>query len=64
MNIETVLKGLMVGVVIVLVVSVVFIKHHDHFLGFHILYGAIGAGFFLLATRILSVIQKEGRQDD
>lgn len=51
---------------VLLVVSVVFVlvehSHSEFFTGF--LYGAIGAGFFVVMAKILSLIQKEGKQDD
>lgn len=61
---KLVLKVLMSGVGIALVAAVVLIMYNEHFVGFYILYGAAGVGFFLVATKLLSVIQKEGRQDD
>jgi len=51
---------------VVFVVSVVFVfvehSHSEFFTG--VLYGAIGVGFFVIMVKILSLIQKEGKQDD
>ncbi len=62
------LKGLIIagicGIGVALATSALFVEHHEHFFGFYALYGAIGVGFFLLTTKILSAIQKEGSQDD
>ena len=50
----------------VLVVSAVFVfvkhSHSELFTGF--LYGAVGVGLFMIMVKILSLIQKEGKQDD
>ncbi|MCK4475771.1 MAG: hypothetical protein KAU16_03510 [Methanophagales archaeon] len=65
---KKVLKGLLIMIVcVVLVVSAVFVfvkhtEHSEYFTGF--LYGAIGVSFFLIMAKILSLIQKEGKQDD
>ncbi len=51
---------------VLLVVSAVFVfvehSHSAFFTGF--LYGAIGVGFFVVMAKVLSPIQKEGKQDD
>jgi apolipoprotein N-acyltransferase len=51
---------------VLLVVSAVFVfvehSHSEFFTGF--LYGAIGVGFFVVMAKILSLIQREGKQDD
>ena len=63
-----VLRGLLIIIVCVaLVVSAVsvFVLHSEHselLEGF--LYGAIGVGLFMITAKILSLIQKEGKQDD
>ena len=65
MGFEKKLEGMLVkGVCMGLIITVIFVGHEHYFLGFHVLYGAIGVGFFLLTTKILSVIQREGKQDD
>lgn len=55
---------LMIILVAILAVSAVFvfILHSEHFTG--ILYGAAGVGLFMVLAKILSLIQKEGKQDD
>lgn len=63
-----VLRGLLIIIVCVaLVVSAVsvFVLHSEHselLEGF--LYGAIGVSLFMITAKILSLIQKEGKQDD
>ncbi|HDN68532.1 MAG: hypothetical protein ACXQT6_05355 [Candidatus Methanospirareceae archaeon] len=64
MKIENILKAVAVGVVAALVASVVLIVYSKHFVWFYLLYGAAGVGFFVLAMKILSAIQREGKQDD
>lgn len=62
---KKVLKGLLIMMVcVVLGVSAVFVfvGHSEYFIGF--LYGAIGVGLFMVMAKILSLIQKEGKQDD
>ncbi|NQE05402.1 hypothetical protein C5S32_05990 [ANME-1 cluster archaeon GoMg1] len=65
---KKVLKGLLIMIACaVLVVSVVFVfvlhsEHSELLEGF--LYGAIGVGLFMIMAKILSLIQKEGKQDD
>lgn len=51
-------------VCVVLGVSAVFVfaGHSEYFTGF--LYGAMGVGLFMVMAKILSLIQKEGKQDD
>ncbi len=61
------LKVLLITIAcVVLVVSAVFVfvehSHSEFFTGF--LYGAIGVGFFVIMAKILTLIQKEGKQDD
>ena len=65
MEFEKRLKGfILIGICISLIISVLFVGHHEYFAGFHVLYGAIGVGFFMVTTKTLSVIQREGEQDD
>jgi uncharacterized membrane protein len=64
---KKVLKGLLILLVsVILVVSAVFVfildRHSEYFTG--VLYGAAGVGLFMLFAKILSLIQKEGKQDD
>ncbi|MEA2032135.1 MAG: hypothetical protein U9N41_00955 [Euryarchaeota archaeon] len=65
---KKVLKGLLIMVACaVLVVSAVFVfvlhsEHSELLKGF--LYGAIGVGLFMIMAKILTLIQKEGKQDD
>ncbi|MGC9443309.1 MAG: hypothetical protein ACP5E9_00010 [Candidatus Methanospirareceae archaeon] len=64
---KKILKGLLILLVsVVIAVSAVFVfivdKHTEYFTG--ILYGAAGVGLFMLLAKILSLIQKEGKQDD
>ncbi len=54
---------LMVLGIMVLIALALFLYERDT-VGFYFLYGAMGVGFFVLATNLLSMIQKEGRQDD
>ena len=61
------LKGLLILLVsVVIAVSAVFVfivdRHTEYFTG--VLYGAAGVGLFMLLAKILSLIQKEGKQDD
>lgn len=53
---------MMVCVVFVVSAVFVFAEHSKYFTGF--LYGAIGFGLFMVTAKILSLIQKEGKQDD
>jgi hypothetical protein len=65
MTVEKVLKIVVVGVAIALAASVVVVLYNGHpEWWFYLLYGTVGVAFFLLAIRVLSVIQKEGGQDD
>ncbi len=62
-----VLRGLLIIIAsVVLVVSAMFVfvihSHSEFFTG--VLYGTIGALFFVVMAKILSLIQKEGKQDD
>jgi len=63
-----VLKGLLVMIACaVLVISAIFAfvihtEYSELFKGF--LYGAIGVGLFVITGKILSLIQREGKQDD
>ncbi|MCK4397569.1 MAG: hypothetical protein KAV25_01095 [Methanophagales archaeon] len=65
---KKVLKGLLITIACaVLVVSAVFVfvlpsEHSELLEGF--LYGAIGVGLFMITAKILTLIQKEGKQDD
>ena len=65
---KKVLKGLLIMLAcVVLVVSAVFVfvlhsEHSELLEGF--LYGAIGVGLFMITAKILTLIQKEGKQDD
>ena len=62
---EKMLKIVVMGVAIVLAAAVVVVLYNGHpEWWFYLLYGTVGVAFFLLAIRVLSVIQKEGRQDD
>ncbi|HDS45509.1 MAG TPA: hypothetical protein ENN68_05385 [Methanomicrobia archaeon] len=64
---KKVLKGLLILLVsMVIVVSALFVFivdwHSEYFTG--VLYGAAGVALFMLLAKILSLIQKEGKQDD
>lgn len=65
---KKVLKGLLIMLACaVLVVSAVFVfvlhsEHSELLEGF--LYGAVGVGLFMVTAKILTLIQKEGKQDD
>lgn len=62
---KKVLRGLLILVVcVVLVASAVsvFVLHSEDLIG--VLYGAAGVGLFILLAKVLSLIQKEGKQDD
>jgi uncharacterized membrane protein len=64
---KKVLKVLLIMIAcVVVVVSMIFVfvehSHSEFFTGF--LYGAIGVVFFVVMAKILSLIQKEGKQDD
>lgn len=62
---KKVLRGLLILLVcVVLVVSAVsvFVLHSEDLIG--VLYGAAGVGLFMLFAKVLSLIQKEGKQDD
>ncbi len=65
---KKVLRGLLIVIVcVVLVTSAVsvFVLHSEHselLEGF--LYGAMGVGVFMITAKILSLIQKEGTQED
>ncbi len=54
---------LMVLGIMVLIALGLFLYERNT-MGFYFLYGALGVGFFVLATNVLSMIQKEGKQDD
>jgi hypothetical protein len=62
---KKVLRGLLIlvvcGVLVVSAVSV-FVLHSEDLIG--VLYGAAGVGLFMLLAKVLSLIQKEGKQDD
>lgn len=53
---------LIVGAVLAVSAVFVFILHSELFTG--VLYGAAGVGLFMVLAKILSLIQKEGKQDD
>lgn len=55
---------LLVSVVIAISAVFVFILewNSEYFTG--VLYGAAGVGLFMLLAKLLSLIQKEGKQDD
>lgn len=55
---------LLIIIVAVFIISAVFvfILHSELFTG--VLYGAAGVGLFMVLAKILSLIQKEGKQDD
>lgn len=53
---------MMVCVVLGVSAVFVFVGPSEYFIGF--LYGAIGVGLFMVMAKILSLIQKEGKQDD
>jgi len=64
---KEILKRLFILLVsVVIVVSAVFVFivewHSEYFTG--VLYGAAGVGLFILFAKLLSLIQKEGKQDD
>lgn len=62
---KKVLKGLLIVIVcVVLLVALVleFVMHSEQLSG--VLYGAAGVGLFMLLAKVLSLIQKEGKQDD
>lgn len=59
------LRGLLIIIVAVVLVAAVvseFVFHSEQLSG--VLYGAAGVGLFMLLAKILSLIQKEGKQDD
>ncbi len=59
-----ILKIVLVGIAVVLGVAVVLFMYDNHIRGFYLIFGVVGVGLFLVAMQILSLIQKEGRQDD
>ena len=59
-----ILKIVLIGIAVVLGVAVVLFMYDEHIMGFYLLFGVVGVGLFLVAMQILSLIQKEGRQDD
>lgn len=60
-----ILKIVLIGIAVVLGVAVVlFMYDEQYMMGFYLLFGVVGVGLFLVAMQILSLIQKEGRQDD
>jgi len=62
---KKVLRGLLILVVcVVLVVSVVSVFLLDSELLIGVLYGVAGVGLFMLLAKVLTLIQKEGKQDD
>lgn len=62
--IRKILKLVLMGMAVLLGVAVVLITYDEHIMGFYLLFGVVGVGLFLVAMQILSLIQKEGRQDD
>jgi FtsH-binding integral membrane protein len=62
---KKVLRGLLIiSVSVVLLASVVSVFLLDSELLIGILYGAAGVGLFMLLAKVLTLIQKEGKQDD
>jgi hypothetical protein len=62
---KKVLRGLLILVVcVVFVASVVSVFLLDSELLIGIIYGAAGVGLFMLLAKVLTLIQKEGKQDD
>jgi hypothetical protein len=59
-----ILKIVLVGIAVVLGVALVFFMYDEHIMGFYLVFGVVGVGLFLVAMQILSLIQKEGQQDD
>ncbi len=56
---------LMIACIVALVgLALLAYTYNGEIKGFYLLCGAIGVVFFLLATNVLSLIQKEGRYDD
>jgi uncharacterized membrane protein len=59
------LRGVLILIVAVVIVASaisVFVLHSEDFTG--VLYGAAGVGLFMVLAKALSLIQKEGKQDD
>ncbi|MCW3135717.1 MAG: hypothetical protein N2V77_02085 [Canidatus Methanoxibalbensis ujae] len=52
------------GICVALALSLIISRHEEPFLGFHAIIGAVGVLFFAFAMRILSLAQREGRQDE
>ncbi len=60
-----IVKIVLAGIAVVLGVALVLFMYDEHIMGFYLLFGVVGVGFFLVAMQILSLlIQKEGQQDD
>jgi len=59
-----IVKIVLAGIAVVLGVALVLFMYDEHIMGFYLLFAVVGVGFFLVAMQILSLIQKEGRQDD
>ncbi len=57
-------KILLMVLGIMVLVALALILYEQQTAGFYLLYGAMGVGFFVLATNVLSLIQREGKQDD
>jgi hypothetical protein len=53
---------LIVGLVLVVSALSVFVFESEVLTG--VLYGAAGVGLFMLLAKVLTLIQKEGKQDD
>ena len=52
------------GICVALALSLILSNHNEPFLGFHAVIGAVGVLFFAFAMRILSLAQREGKQDE
>jgi hypothetical protein len=59
-----ILKIVLVGIAVVLGVALVLFMYDEQIMGFYLVFGVVGVGFFLVAMQILSLIQREGQQDD
>ena len=59
-----ILKIVLVGIAVVLGVALVLFMYDKHIMGFYLVFGVVGVGLFLVAMQILSLIQREGQQDD
>ncbi|NOR77971.1 MAG: hypothetical protein GQ523_06035 [Methanophagales archaeon] len=59
-----ILKIVLIGIAVVLGVALVLFMYDEQIMGFYLVFGVVGVGFFLVAMQILSLIQREGQQDD